>query len=82
MTKNSTKSSTPIRNNGSPRDPTEITCSVQIALGVDESGSEAADKAAALSNAGCDKVIFTMRGKYNASQVEEVATSLEQLVPE
>ncbi len=63
------------------RDATEITCSVQIALGVDESGSEAADKAAALGNAGCDKVIFTMRGKYNASQIEEVATSLEQLVP-
>lgn len=61
------------------RDPSEITCSVQIALPADQAPAEAAANAAALGEAGVDAVIFTLRTPYRASIVEPLAKELEPL---
>ena len=61
------------------RDPAEITRSVQIAYGADEPPGEAAQKAAALGEAGVDVVIFTLRVPYVAARVEPLARALEGL---
>ena len=52
---------------------------MQIALAPDESAESAAERANALKEVGCDKVIFTMRGKFKASLVEQVAVALAPL---
>lgn len=59
------------------RDPAEITCSVQIAMPADQAPEEAASNAAALGEAGVDKVIFTLRNPYRATLVEPLAKALE-----
>lgn len=59
------------------RDPSEITCSVQIAFAADQDGAEAADQAARLFEAGVDMVIFTLRVPYRADRVDALARALE-----
>lgn len=61
------------------RDPSEITCSVQIAHLADQDPAESAASAAALGEAGVDMVIFTLRTPYRRSVVEPLAKELEAL---
>lgn len=61
------------------RDPSEITCSVQIAMPADQLPEEAAANAAALGEAGVHEVIFTIRNPYRASLVEPLAKALESI---
>jgi F420-dependent oxidoreductase-like protein len=61
------------------RDPSDITCSVQIALPADEPATAAAAKAAALGKAGVDMVIFTMRPPYRATIIEPLGRALADL---
>lgn len=58
------------------RDPTEITCSVQVAVPADQPPEEAAAAAASLREAGADMVIFTLRTPYRSSIVEPLAKAL------
>jgi F420-dependent oxidoreductase-like protein len=58
------------------RDPSEITCSVQIAVPADHPPEQAAETAAALGEAGVEKVIFTLRTPYRAAVVEPLAKAL------
>ncbi|MDG2333473.1 MAG: LLM class F420-dependent oxidoreductase [Myxococcota bacterium] len=61
------------------RDPSEITRSVQIAVGADQDLGEVTDQAAALFAAGVELVIFTFRVPYLAHRVEALAKALERL---
>ena len=61
------------------RDIKEIECSVQIALPADQAPEETAAQAFALTEAGADTVIFTLRNPYRTSLLEPLAKALEQL---
>ena len=61
------------------RDPSQITCSVQVAFAADHDAGKAADRAAALFEAGADMVIFTLGVPYRADRVEVLAGALEGL---
>ncbi len=61
------------------RDPTEITCSLQIALAADGDVSEAAAGAAMLKEAGVDLVIFTLLPPHRASIIEPLARALADI---
>ena len=61
------------------RDPKDILCSVQLALPVDEAPQVSADRAAALADVGCDKVIFSLRPPYRAEIVEPLGRALSDL---
>lgn len=61
------------------RDLAEIMCSVQLPLKSDDAPEAVAEKAAALEEAGVDKVIFTMRPPYKASIIEPLGKVLENL---
>ena len=61
------------------RDPGEITCSVQIAVPADQPPEEVAASAAALAEAGVDKVILTLRTPYRAAIVEPLGKALAEL---
>ena len=61
------------------RDPGEITCSVQIAVPAEQPPEEVAASAAALAEAGVDKVILTLRTPYRASIVEPLGKALAEL---
>jgi F420-dependent oxidoreductase-like protein len=61
------------------RDPAEITCSVQIAVHADQPPEEVAATAAALAEAGVDKLILTLRTPYRAAIVEPLGKALAEL---
>jgi F420-dependent oxidoreductase-like protein len=61
------------------RDPKDITCSVQLALPADEAPDVSAERAAALAEVGCDKVIFSLRPPYRAEIVEPLGRALAAL---
>jgi F420-dependent oxidoreductase-like protein len=61
------------------RDPAEITCSVQIAVQADQPPEEVAATAAALAEAGVDKLILTLRTPYRAAIVEPLGKALAEL---
>lgn len=61
------------------RDPKEILCSVQLALPADEAPQASAERAAALAEVGCNKVIFSLRPPYRAAIVEPLALALAPL---
>jgi F420-dependent oxidoreductase-like protein len=61
------------------RNPEEILCSVQLALPADEVPGVSAERAAALGEVGCDKVIFSLRPPYRAEIVEPLGKALSEL---
>ena len=61
------------------RDPAEITRSVQIAVKPDQDPAEVADTAAALREAGVEKLVLTLRTPYRADRVEPLAKELGSL---
>lgn len=61
------------------RDPSEIVCSVQLALPADEAPEASAEKAATLAEAGCGKVIFSLRPPYRPEIVEPLGRALEAI---
>ncbi len=61
------------------RDPKDIMCSVQLALPADETPKASAERAAAFAEAGCDKVIFSLRPPYRAEIVEPLGQALSSL---
>lgn len=61
------------------RDPNDILCSAQLALPVNEAPQASAERAAALADVGCDKVIFSLRPPYRAEIVEPLGRALSDL---
>ena len=61
------------------RDPKAIMRSVQLALPADEAPGVSAERAAALADVGCDKVIFSLRPPYRAEIVEPLGRALAAL---
>src|SRR5262249_47431352 len=59
--------------------PRETFRTAHIAWPVDADAAELADRAAELTAAGIDQVIFSMRGPYPASAVEPLGQALQKL---
>ena len=61
------------------RDPSEIYRTAHVAWPAGADPSALADQAAAFAAAGIDQVIFSMRGPYNAREVEPLGTALQRI---
>ncbi len=61
------------------RDVTEISTSVHLPWGADADPAELAAKTVPYADAGCDMIVFSMRGPYLPSMLEPLANELEKL---